>query len=246
MTTASGPDTREGRAGDTERLVALLPMKAHSERVPGKNFRAFVDRPLFRWMLDTLLAMPEVDLVVINTDARGLLAQHGVADGGRIVIRDRREDLQGDFTSMNAIIADDVRHVQGHVYLMTHATNPLLRRETIRAALAEFANCRAGDAADSLFSVTRFQSRFYSEAGHPINHDPADLVRTQDLPVWLEENSNMYLFSRESFERAGARIGLRPRLFVTPRTESVDVDDEESWQLAETLARARLLMEARS
>src|SRR5262249_9017177 len=52
------------------RVVALLPMKGHSERVPGKNFRDFCGKPLFRWILDSLLSLPEIGLVVINTDAR--------------------------------------------------------------------------------------------------------------------------------------------------------------------------------
>ena len=40
--------------------VALLPMKGHSERVPGKNVRDFCGKPLFRWILDTLLSLPEI------------------------------------------------------------------------------------------------------------------------------------------------------------------------------------------
>jgi CMP-N-acetylneuraminic acid synthetase len=70
--------------------VALLPMKAHSERVSGKNFRPLAGKPLFRWILDTLLAVPAIDLVVINTDARDILADNGLVDSERVLIRDRR------------------------------------------------------------------------------------------------------------------------------------------------------------
>ncbi|MEA5090375.1 cytidylyltransferase domain-containing protein [Solidesulfovibrio sp.] len=81
------------RTPQEQRLVALLPMKANSERVRSKNFRDFRGKPLFRWMLDTLLAMPEIDLVCVNTDARGILAGHGLADGPRLRLRDRRPDI---------------------------------------------------------------------------------------------------------------------------------------------------------
>ena len=43
------------------RIVALLPMKANSTRVPGKNFLNFCGKPLFRWVLDSLLEVPEID-----------------------------------------------------------------------------------------------------------------------------------------------------------------------------------------
>ena len=56
-----------------QKIVALLPMKANSERVKGKNFKIFNSKPLFRWMLDTLLAIKEIDQVIINTDAREIL-----------------------------------------------------------------------------------------------------------------------------------------------------------------------------
>ena len=82
--------------------VALLPMKANSERVTGKNFRDFCGKPLFRWMLDTLIAVTRIEKVVINTDARSILADHGLVEGGKIIIRDRPAEICGDHVSMNA------------------------------------------------------------------------------------------------------------------------------------------------
>ncbi len=217
-------------------LVALVPIKGHSERVPGKNFRPLVGKPLCGWILDTLLAMDEVDLVVVNTDARDRLWECGYRDSPRLLIRDRRPEIRGDMVSMNLVLADDVAAVDAGAYLMTHATNPLLSAATIRRALGEFARARAAGTADSLFSVNRFQSRFYRADGRPLNHDPARLERTQDLEPWFEENSLLYLFTEESFHEAGARIGRRPMMFETPRMESIDIDDDAAWSLAEIVA----------
>ncbi|MEO7797673.1 MAG: hypothetical protein ABIY47_08115, partial [Opitutaceae bacterium] len=47
--------------------VALLPIKANSQRVRGKNFKELQGKPLFQWILDSLLAVDEIELVVINT-----------------------------------------------------------------------------------------------------------------------------------------------------------------------------------
>jgi CMP-N-acetylneuraminic acid synthetase len=220
--------------------VALLPMKAHSARVSGKNFRPFAGKPLFRWILDSLLEIDQIDAVVINTDARDILAANGLVETDRIVIRDRRPEICGDFVSMNLVLADDLANVEADTYLMTHTTNPLLRPATIAAALDAYLAGVAAGKCDSLFTVNRFQTRFYREDASPVNHDPNVLLRTQDLEPWFEENSNLYIFSRESFAGANARIGHRPLLFETPRIESADIDDQEGWDIAETLARANL------
>jgi len=112
------------------KTVALLPMKANSERVPGKNFKIFAGRPLFQWILETLLEINEIERVVINTDAREILSANGLEETERILIRDRKPDLQGDLVSMNRIIEDDLAAVDAESYVMTHTTNPLLSADT--------------------------------------------------------------------------------------------------------------------
>ncbi len=216
-----------------KRLVALLPMKAHSERVPRKNFRPLAGKPTVRWILDTLLAVDAVDLVVINTDARRELDEVGVRDSERVLIRDRRAEICGDMVSMNLVLADDVAAVPADRYLMTHTTNPLLQARTIERALERFDD--ESERCDSLFTVNRIQTRFYDGSGEPVNHDPNNLIRTQDLEPWFEENSCLYLFTAESFAATNARIGRRPLLFETPRLESTDIDDMEDWFAAEAL-----------
>lgn len=212
-------------------------MKANSERVRGKNFRSFAGKPLFRWILDTLLSVSAIERVVINTDARAILADNGLVDDGRVIIRDRKPEICGDFVSMNLVLADDLASVPADIYLMTHTTNPLLTSDTIEEAIAAYRQALAAGTHDSLFSVQKWQTRFYREDGSAVNHDPKNLIRTQDLEPWFEENSNLYLFTRESFAATGARIGKAPKLFEMARNEGVDIDDRESWDLAEALAR---------
>ena len=224
---------------ETFKRVALLPMKAHSARVKSKNFREFAGKPLFRWILDTLLSIEDIDRVIINTDARAILADHGLQDGdagGRVMIRDRKPEICGDFVSMNLVLADDVSNVASKTYVMTHTTNPLLSADAIKSALARYdAEIEAGRA-DSLFTVNKIQTRFYRADMTAVNHDPDNLIRTQDLEPWFEENSNLYIFSRESFARTDARIGAKPAMYETPPLESIDIDNADQWMLAEAVA----------
>lgn len=222
------------------KTVALLPMKANSERVRGKNFREFCGKPLFRWMLDTLLEVSEIDCVIINTDARGILADNGLTDGARVMIRDRRPEICGDTVSMNLVIGDDVAAVEAETYLMTHTTNPLMSADTVRKALAAFLQAHASGRADSLFTVDKVQQRFYRADASAVNHDPDNLIRTQDLEPWYQENSNLYIFSRLSFGKTNARIGKKPMLYEGPRFESIDIDTPQDWDFATVAVRYML------
>lgn len=225
---------------DQRHVTALLPMKAHSARVKSKNFRQIAGKPLFRWILDSMLAVDAIDLIVINTDAREILSENGLSDGdgdGRILIRDRKTEICGDFVSMNLVLADDIQNVASDHYFMTHTTNPLLTASTIESMLAAYLAAQKAGTADSLFAVNSLQTRFYTGGGEPINHDPENLIRTQDLDPYLEENSVGYFFNRESFDSTKARIGNMPLLYTTPRLESVDIDEPSDWFVAESLLR---------
>ncbi|MDC0495987.1 acylneuraminate cytidylyltransferase family protein [Planktomarina temperata] len=215
--------------------VALLPMKANSQRVKGKNFKLINGKPLFKWILDTLLSVPEISKVVINTDARDILEQNGLTDSGRVKIRDRKPELCGDHISMNSILADDIVEVEATTYLMTHTTNPLLSAKTIQNSLEKYSIGVANGDCDSLFTVNKIQSRFYRRDGSAVNHDPNNLIQTQDLEPWYEENSNLYLFSAESFNTTNARIGVKPLLYVMNKLEVSDIDTPEDWELVRAL-----------
>jgi len=215
------------------KIVALLPMKANSERVKGKNFRELAGKPLFKWILDSLLAVGEIDKVVINTDARHILAENGLVESDRVVIRDRKPGLCGDMVSMNLILADDIQAFDADTYIMTHTTNPLITSETIRAGLKTLAD---NPDKDSLFTVNKFQTRFYRGDCSAVNHDPDNLLRTQDLEPWYEENSCLFYFTQESFMTTKARIGKHPLMMVTPPLESLDIDEPQDWEMVAALA----------
>jgi len=181
------------------KVVALLPMKANSERVKGKNFKLLAGKPLFQWILDALLENKEIDQVVINTDAKQILIENGLIESSRVVIRERKPELCGDLVSMNLIIADDIANVPADTYIMTHTTNPLIKSQTIKKALEQYHSNLINH--DSLFSVNKIQTRFYREDMAPVNHDPNNLIRTQDLEPWFEENSCLFILLLKVFRR---------------------------------------------
>ncbi len=215
------------------KVTALIPIKEHSERVKNKNFREFNGKPLYHHILESLERTYAVDEVIINTDSY-IVINEAPKLFSKVRIHERPKELHGDFVSVNKIIEYDLDNSESDIYVQTHATNPLLKAESLGKALKKF--IEAEDKYDSLFSVNRFQSRFYSVEGKAINHNPEELLRTQDLPPLFEENSNFYVFTKESFSKHERRIGQTPLMFEMSRIEAIDIDDEFSFKLAEILS----------
>jgi N-acylneuraminate cytidylyltransferase len=208
-------------------------MKHHSERVSGKNMRLFNGKPLYHHVLHTLDRCEEIEQIVINTDSN-IISEEAIRISPKVKIHVRPKDICGDFVPMNDIIAYDVKESGKEYFIQTHSTNPLLKHETLSKALQKYKDNIA--IYDSVFSVTRLQTRLYWQDGKPVNHNPAELLRTQDLPPLFEENSNFFIFSNQSFVNAGnKRIGLNPLMFEMNKLEAMDIDEPADFILAETL-----------
>ena len=216
-------------------IAALLPMRHSSERVKGKNYRELAGRPLYHHIVGALLECPSVDRIVIDTDSPWIMDDAANAFP-QVTVLERPEHLRDGAIPMNDVLLNDVDQVPADLYLQTHSTNPLLRAETIERAVAALAAARPGH--DSLFGVTRLQTRLWTADGRPINHDPNVLLRTQDLPPVYEENSCIYLFDGDTLRRRRNRLGERPLLFEIPAAEALDIDEEIDWQVVSALIGA--------
>jgi N-acylneuraminate cytidylyltransferase len=214
------------------KIIALLPMKGNSERVPNKNLKPFNGIPLYHHVLKTLLAVNAINEVVIDTDSDAIRADVTKNFKERVRLIDRPEALCGDMVSMNKIIEHDMEQVPADYYIQTHSTNPLLLPETLEGAVEKMAETEH----DSIFSVTKIQTRLYDANGVAVNHDPKELIRTQDLPPLFEENSNFFIFTKTSFESSGGkRIGLNPLMYDIDKLEAIDIDEPQDFLIAETL-----------
>jgi len=218
----------------TPKFVALVPMRHHSQRVPGKNYRLLGGKPLFHHILNTLLACPEISCTAVDTDSPTII-EGLLVDYPQVQIIDRPERLCADTVPMNEILAYDTTQVEADFYLQTHSTNPLLRPKTISSAIQSFlANYPAYD---SLFSVTRWQTRLWDQLGRPINHNPNVLLQTQDLPPVYEENSCIYIFTRQTLLERRNRLGARPMMFTIDAAEAWDIDEELDFYITDFLMR---------
>ena len=213
------------------KIVAFVPMRHSSERVRGKNYRLFANKPLYHYIVESLLNCPQITQVCIDTDSPVIIEEvNKVFPTVKVLLRP--EHLRDGSIPMNDVLLNSVSQVPSNFYIQTHSTNPLLRPETISKAIDLFLNSPNHD---SLFTVTRLQTRLYDANGNPMNHDPNILLRTQDLPPVFEENSNLYIFSKKTLKEKNNRIGYSPLIFEMDRDEAWDIDEEIDFRVAEFL-----------
>jgi len=219
------------------KLIALVPMRHHSQRVPGKNYRPLVGRPLFHHIIETLLSVPEINQVVVDTDSE--LVMDGLRKNfPSVKIIDRPQHLRADDIPMNNILIHDTDIYPADFYLQTHSTNPLLKPKTVSRAIDLF--LADSPSHDSLFSVTRLQTRLYDQHGKAMNHNPKELIQTQDLPPVYEENSCLYIFNRANLIAKQHRISDHPLMFEIPADEAWDIDEELDFEICEFLLKRQI------
>ena len=216
------------------KIAALVPMRHHSQRVPQKNYRSLGGKPLFHYIIETLLGVPEINEIVVDTDSSEVIAGLGAHFPG-VTIIERPEHLCADETPMNEVLMYDTSQVKADFYLQTHSTNPLLKAETISQSIQALTTNYP--AYDSLFSVTRWQTRLWDQLGRPVNHNPAILLQTQDLPPIYEENSCIYIFRSETLVSRRNRLGERPMMFEIDAAEAWDIDEILDFEITDFLMR---------
>lgn len=217
-------------------IAAIVPMRHNSERVPGKNYRAFNGKPLFHHIVKNLLLVEAIGQVVIDTDSPTVM-EYARQHFPQVLLLERPAHLRDGSIPMNDVLLNIIGQVQADFYLQTHSTNPLLSAETISRAVNLF--LKHYPIYDSLFSVTRLQTRLWDQLARAVNHNPAILLRTQDLPPIYEENSCIYLFSKAILLERHNRVGHRPYLFEIAKEEALDIDEETDFLVAEMVHRIK-------
>ena len=219
------------------KFTALLPIKSESQRVPNKNFKNLNKKALFKWILEKLISINEIDQIIINTDAvRKVRNKLGVKINKKIIIKQRIDELKGNEISMNEIIKDDLNDCNNNDIIMTHATNPLLTKGFIVKCIAKYKESIKKNY-DSLVTFDQFYGRFFDHNFRPLNHRTGQLIQTQDLKPLYFENSNLYVFSKKSFKKKNNRIGNKPNFMITPKEISLDIDNKADWKIAEKLIK---------
>jgi CMP-N-acetylneuraminic acid synthetase len=210
--------------------VGVVPIKSVSQRVQGKNFRAFAGRPLFHYILEAA-RNAGLDRIFVNTDDAGA-AEYARSQGMGVI--DRPAFLSADSANGNDLLMYDASQVDAAVYVQLFVTAPLLSSATIRRAVSILAE---DPACDSVFTVNTIYSWFWFD-GKPVNYDPLVLPRSQDAKPIVRETTGLYAIRRESLLARKCRIGASPRQLIVDEVEGLDIDTEFDFRFGEFLLQS--------
>ena len=213
------------------KTACFIPIKAHSERVPGKNLRTLNGKKLYEYVCEHVKAAAVFDAVYVDTDSPEIAAY---ARGMGFSVIDRLPALAENTASGNDLLLHHFTLLPDYdCYFQLFATAPYMQPETIRQCWEVLAR---SPEYDSCFTATENHS-FYWYGGAPLNYRPAELPRSQDLPPVIEETTGLYGIRREALVKCRCRIGERPYIHVVGKFEAVDINTEEDLKVAEYVGR---------
>ncbi len=208
------------------RIVAVIPIKLQNERLPGKNTKPLGGIPLIQYALSTMLNVSEIeDIYVFCSDIQ--ISEY-IPDGIKLLIRPKELDLpSSNFTQIFSVFSE---LVPADIYVYMHATAPFISVRSVKECI-DAVVCGKHDSA---FTATKIQDFLWTD-GKPLNFDPANIPRSQDIMPIYRESSGVYVFRKEVFLQYKRRIGISPFICEVGYREAVDINTSEDFELAEKL-----------
>jgi CMP-N-acetylneuraminic acid synthetase len=212
--------------------VAYTPIKLNNERLPGKNTRAFDNGyPLVQYVLRTLddcieeRIIDEAYCFCSNPEI-----QRYFPPKTRVGFLSRPASLDGASATSNDIMKQFCKQIPADIYALIHATCPFTSKNTIKHAISLIEK----GISDSAIACKKTQNFLFDKSGKALNFDVLKIPRTQDLESLFEPTTGLWAFSKDLAE-AGRTIGDKPALFEVASIETIDIDYEEDFIMANIL-----------
>ena len=209
------------------KVVAYVPIKLNNERMPNKNLKCFDDgTPMAHLVFNTLSNVEKLDEIYCycsDPKIKDYLT-------GRVKFLQRDKSLDTAATTRSEIIGAFLNDVDADIIVLSHVTSPFLKAETVKKCIAAV---KSGEY-DSAFSASRVQEFLWAN-GSPLNFDPSNTPRSQDLPIFYKETSGIFIFTRQMFLETGRQIGYRPYICEVDKIEETDINYPEDFEIANAI-----------
>jgi CMP-N-acetylneuraminic acid synthetase len=209
------------------KVVALIPIKLNSERLPRKNIKPFFDgTPLMHFIQRVCLQSDLIDETYVYCSDESV--KDCVLEDVKFLKRPAFLD-ENNMTSIN-IIKEFVKNVAADIYVETHSTAPFATAASFDTCIKKVVSTQY----DSAFCASKLLSFLWQE-GKPLNFNPDHFPRTQDLGVIYNEASNAYVFPKDTFLKFGRRVGAKPYIHEISQIEAIDIDEPEDFTIANAI-----------
>lgn len=205
------------------KVVALVPIKLNSQRVPHKNILPIKGKPLCWHICNTLLSIEDINDVYVYCSDETVIDYIPK----NIHFLKRSKELDKDEVKGFQIYDSFIKEVDADIYVLAHTTSPFITSKSISCSLKKVIN----EDYDSAFSARMFKT-FAWYKNSVLNYDLNDVPRTQDIEPVFIETSAFYIFKKEIFTKYRRRIGFNPFMQIVNEIEAVDIDTKEDYEFA--------------
>lgn len=210
------------------KVVAFIPIKMNNERTPGKNTKPlFNGSSIIEVLQKTLLTVNGIDEIYVFCSNEDI--KEYIVDGVKFL--ERPKHLDTSIATPNDIIKEFMAKIDADIYMVSHATSPFVTKEHFEECI----NAVKSGEYDSSFTAEKIQKLLWSQDGKPVNFDPENVPRTQDLKPIFDEVSAAYVFSKDTFLKHNRRVGLNPHLTIVSGIECIDIDYPEDFLIADAV-----------
>ncbi|NEO82906.1 MAG: acylneuraminate cytidylyltransferase family protein [Spirulina sp. SIO3F2] len=220
-------------------VVAIIPARAGSKGIPGKNLMPFCGHPLLTWSIVQSQKANCIDSVWVSSDGDDILKiSH---DYGAYVI-ERPMQLSGDRASsesawLHAIESIEAQGIAIDWVIGMQATSPLREAKDLELALQQVIS----EQLDSLLSVVEVEDFFIwrNHAGKPesINYDFHNRKPRQAIEKKYLENGSFYIFSPDLLRNTGNRLGGKVGMYIMERHKMFQIDNPTDARLCEVVMK---------
>lgn len=209
------------------KVKALVAVRSGSERVVNKNLRPFSGSSLLEIKVRQLLAIPDLDGVVVNSNDERML-RLAESLGAEVVKREPR--FATNQVSMSEVYHNMASNMDADVIVYANVTNPLVESGSYSKAIRTFMDLSEGF--DSVNSANLVKEFMFLD-NKPLNYDISNQPRSQDLPNIYALNFAFSILKKNDMIKYKNVVGLRPYMFELSEVESVDIDTEFDFEIAE-------------
>lgn len=230
---------------DDVRILAVIPARGGSKGIPRKNVRLLNGKPLLSYAIETARACPQITDIVVTSDDDEILL---LAERYGAIPLTRESTLARDATTLDPVVYDALLRMEEQtgqryeVVLTLQPTSPLLRVQTLQAAIQAFLVAAEAGETDTLISGVNRPHLAWTrqEAGYVPLYEKR-LNRQQLPPHYLETGA--FVLSLRAQVTEATRFGSKIRIYEMPEEEAVDIDTPEDWLLcAQRLAKKRIVL----
>ena len=219
------------------KTVAIITARGGSKRIPGKNIREFLGKPILAYSIEAALASGQFDEVMVSTDDRQI-ADIAAAYGAAVPFY-RSEKTSGDFATTTDVLLEvleeyDRRGVHFEAACCIYPTAPFVTGDKLEEAMHRL-TCSDADTAIPVVGFSYPPQRALVERGGRLIFNQPEYInsRSQDLETLYHDAGQFYAFKTDSLRVNGSIMRGNILPLVVSELEVQDIDNETDWKIAE-------------